>query len=472
MKYLKVAAVLCLALLFCGCSLFRKKAEIYPVGPLFPVTVAASIPYKGEIVPPMSVSGDMIYFATDEGYLYKIYVYGQRTYFEKALGQKPLDAPVIHDSGIYILCQEGKIVALDKDGSTRWETTLPELPSTQLAFVQDRMFTGTDKGNIFSIELGDGEIQEICHLLAPVSSLQSDKKDLLFAGCSNGTVHLVGKDGQARQIVQIQGKIMDHMMLNGRRLFFSSDLGILYHLNLVHMKIKWKIDVGSRIEAPMHSNGKYLFVLSWNGILYRINQKSGSIGWWRAIPSRSLSGMSFSNDRVIVSSMSPAILCFDIPTGRQVGYFYAESEMRSHPAWVEPFLLCHIYDRKNGQGKILYLKKYIEIGLDASKRSPQMLNEEIVFTATAYGFHNPEYAFFFLYDDKEKSVLNPSDENTWTWYPDKAGNYTIKVRITDEKIKLERELKFIIKEKLMNEKEYAIYMKILKLLLKMKWSIR
>ena len=472
MKYIKIAFILFLAVSVCACSLFRKKPEAYPAGPIFPVTVTPPFSYQGEIIPPMIIDGETAYFATQSGYVYKIYVHGRRPYFETALSQQPLAAPVLIDSEIYLLCRESTIIALNDAGDVKWEITLPEQPVAQLVVVQNRLFSGTDKGSLFSIDPMDGKTEKMCQLPAPVTSLESDKNNDVYAGCSDGTIHRIGKDGRVRQIVQVPGKIMSSMAISGRRLFFSSDKGKLYGFHLSRLRVVWNIDVKSRIEAPMLTHGKYLFALSWNGILYQIHQKSGTIGWWRAIPSRSLSSMLFSNNRLIVSSMSSVILCFDVLTGEQIGYYQAESDVRSNISWVEPYLLGHVYDRKEGLGKILYLKKYVHVVLSASKASPQMVNEEIIVTATSYGFHKPEYAFFLIGDGEEVLVQMSSETNIWTWYPDKEGNYRIRVSVADEKIKLEREIKFTIKEKLLDAKEYAVYMKILKVLVKMKWILR
>ena len=472
MKHIKTTAALCLALSLCSCSLFRKKADFYPSGPVFPVTAAASVPYKGAIIPPMSIAGDMIYFATDAGYVYKVYIHGHRFYFETALSSAPVAAPVIHDSGVFLICQDGMIVALNINGSPVWNITSPELPTTPLVFGQSRLCFGTDKGGVFSVEL-DGTIQKLCSLPAAVSSVRPDiRSEDLFAGCVDGKIYRISMDGRIQPIIQVEGKIMSHMTLDGRKLLFSSDTGLVYCLNLVRMNIEWKIDVSSRIEVPMYVTKKHLFVLSWNGILYKIHKRSGSIGWWRAVPSRSVYSLAVIEDRIIVSSMSPSLVCFEIDTGRQLGIYTGKNEFRSNPAWVAPYLLGHMYDRKENQGEILLLKKYVDVVLAASKTPPQMPNEEIVITVTAFGYYKPEYAFSFIKDDKEESALNPPDENTWTWYPSEAGVYTLKVIVSDVKFKLEKRMVFTIKEKLLNEQETIICMKVLKVLVKMKWIFR
>ncbi|MCJ7679659.1 MAG: PQQ-binding-like beta-propeller repeat protein [Candidatus Aminicenantes bacterium] len=414
----------------------------------------------------------MIYFATDAGYVYKVYIHGHRFYFETALSRTPVAAPVILDSGVFLICQEGMIAALNRDGVPLWNITSPELPSTPLVFGQNRLYFGADKGGVFSVEL-DGTIHKLCSLPDGVSSVQPDiSSENLFAGCMDGKIYKISKDGRFQPIIQVDGKIMSHMTLDGRMLLFSSDTGLLYCLNLAHENIKWKIEVGSRIEVPIYVTKKYLFVLTWNGILYKIHKRSGSVGWWRVLPSHSVYNLVVIEDRVIVSSMSPALVCFDINTGTQLGFYSGENEIRSNPAWVAPYLLGHIYDRKESRGEILLLKKFIDVVLTTSKTSPQMPNEEIVVTATALGFVKPQYAFFFILGEKEESALNPSDESTWTWYPSEAGIYTLKVIVSDARLKREKRIVFTIKEKLLNAKEVIIYMDVLKVLVKMKWLFR
>jgi hypothetical protein len=82
--------------------------------------------------------------------------------------------------------------------------------------------------------------------------------------------------------------------------------------------------------------------------------------------------------------------------------------------------------------------------IKASKQSPQGLSEEINFTAQAAGFFRPQYEFSLTGPSGTEVVQKMSEEDTWSWYPDKEGEYTVKVLVTDEREKAEGEMSYTI----------------------------
>ncbi|MBA7713572.1 hypothetical protein ES703_122575 [subsurface metagenome] len=164
------------------------------------------------------------------------------------------------------------------------------------------------------------------------------------------------------------------------------------------------------------------------------------------IPSRSLYQLEVSGDRVVVSSLSPVLVSFDLETGENVGGFDAKQELKSNPVWLDPYLLFSLFDDQKDSGRILFLKKRVRVSLKASKQSPQKVGEEVKFTASVIGFFMPKYEFYLKEGEEEVVVQESSENNSWAWFPEKTGDYIVGVRVFDGKENASAEIPFSVQE--------------------------
>jgi len=153
---------------------------------------------------------------------------------------------------------------------------------------------------------------------------------------------------------------------------------------------------------------------------------------------------------------------FNTHTGETVGAFEAEREIRSNPLWIQPFLLINLYDPRYDKGTLVVVRKEVAVTLKESLASPQIINTQILFTATPSGFHLPEYEFsisrvqkmyinpyfFILFQEEgtEEIVQEKSEENTWDWFPEEEGLFGIGVNVTDERETAKTSVPFLIKK--------------------------
>ncbi len=89
-----------------------------------------------------------------------------------------------------------------------------------------------------------------------------------------------------------------------------------------------------------------------------------------------------------------------------------------------------------------WLRKLIKVELSASLAQPAAVGAEVVFTASAVGFHLPKYEFT-IRQDKETTVTQAaSAKSAWTWFPESEGKFTIGVKVSDAKDQRESEMTF------------------------------
>jgi len=162
------------------------------------------------------------------------------------------------------------------------------------------------------------------------------------------------------------------------------------------------------------------------------------------IPSRSFYRLEVSGEQVVVSSLSSVLMSFDVETGDKSGEFDAEQELRSNPVWFDPFLLISLYENQTDRGRLLFLKKIVSVSLRSSKQSPQKVGEEVSFTAYIRGFFIPQYEFYLKEGEEKVIVQEGSENNTWAWFPEKAGDYIVGVRVFDGKENAFAEIPFTV----------------------------
>jgi len=167
--------------------------------------------------------------------------------------------------------------------------------------------------------------------------------------------------------------------------------------------------------------------------------------------------------KVVVSSFSPELVCFDIQTGENKGSFDASQEIKSNPVWFAPFMMVNLHDPENDTGTLLFLKKEVKTILSSSRKSPRKQNEEIAFTAIGTGFHLPNYEFFLtryiqarfypgillLFPKEDRKTVQASSESpTWDWFPEEKGHYYVEVIVTDEREKAQAKIAFLVQDRI------------------------
>ena len=455
----KSAALVLVILLSNFCSLFKAKVVPYPTGVIFPVIEDQELIYEGEVTSLIQKKGDLLYFATRDGKVYCFDGSKQEMLWQFDIPGSPSSSPYLSENRIYIDVGENNLYCLGFDGELRWKTQFTDKISSGIAESGEQVFLGTENGQLYGLNAENG--QELCQYQAD-GAIRSNLviwQDFLLFGCDDNKLYFVDKRGMLRGKIDTGGRIGKTMTADENFLYFGTDDRYLHCVNLKRKKTKWKILSGGATFVPPAVAAKRVLFLCWNCVLYCINKKSGTILWWGSVPSRSYYRVEVIQDKAVVTSFSPELVSFDLQTGESRGAFKAPQEIKSNPAWLAPHLLINLYDPDNNTGKLVFLKKEVKATVLPSRKSPNKINEEIVFRANGIGFHLPVYEFYltrfvtarfhpgilFLFPDGEKEIVQESSESdTWEWFPEEEGFYSIEVVVVDEKEKAQARFPFYI----------------------------
>ncbi len=459
---MKKAAILLWVILFCNsCSLFRAKIVPYPSGVIFPVVKDQEFSYEGEIISRIQKKDHFLYFSTRNGKVYCFDGQKKEMLWHFDISETLVCPPYLTESRIYICDDQNFLYCLGQDGKLRWKKELENKITSGIAEGAGHVYAGTEKGKLYSLSPESG--QEIWQYQAgeAISSNLIIWRDMILFGCDDHSLYFVGSKGQLSGKYDIGGRTGETLTLDENLLFFGTEDRYLQCLNLNRQKTKWKVrSGGATFIPPVVAENRVLF-LCWNSVLYCMNKKNGTILWWKSAPSRSYYRVEVIDKKVVVSSFSAELVCFDIQTGESKGTFDASQEIKSNPTWLAPFLVVNLYDPESDTGKLVFLKKEVKAILSSSKKSPQKQNEEITFTVKNTGFHLPKYEFFLthyisakfypgiflLFGKGNREIVQESSElPTWDWFPEEEGYYIVEVEVKDERENVQTKLPFLIQK--------------------------
>jgi outer membrane protein assembly factor BamB len=458
----KPVIVSAILIVLCSCSLFRKKIPPYPTGIMFPVEEAHHIPYEGEINNPMKKRGTLVFISTRAGILYCVEGSGQKIQWQVQLSETLVSPPFLGKENIYVLDQDNNLFCLTDEGKVLWQRIIGEEITSRITEFRENVCMGTASGWFIAIDILRGVRTWAFKAKDAVRSNPVVSNGQIIFGSDDHNLYILSLGGNLIHKFAIGGKIGATLAADGDYVYLGSGNKEILCLDLKTRERKWKVRTGGELLVPPVFYQERGFFACMDNVLYCLDKKGGDILWWSVTPSRAFYHLMIVNDRIVVTSLSSLLMSFDVNTGEKIGEFHGAGEMRSNPEWCDPYVLVNRYDSESDQGSLFFFQKLVAVELSPSKISPQKINEDIVFTATPFGFYLPEYEFsllplvkwplnpyFFVLLGKEedkKIVQEKSEENTWEWFPEESAIYSIGVTVTDEKERADTQIPFVIQK--------------------------
>lgn len=462
LRMIKAIGISLACSLLISCSLFRASSLPYPEGIVFPLENFHEVGFRGEIVERVIVREDYLYFSTRQGFVYGFEGKERRLVWQSRVS-RTLESPVyLGEESLYVYDAVGILYSLDLKGKLKWKREFAEKLSGGVCEDRGMVFVGMPSGKLWALKSDNG-----AHIWVfdAGGAIETDPIAILrgiIFGCSDHYLYMIGRSGRLLSRFLTGDAIKGGLLADSRYVYFGSYDHYFYCIDSIRSKIKWKIKTGGKIHGYPMSDGKRIFFIAMNNVLYCLNKKGGTILWWNKVPARSFYGLQLIDDRIIATGLSSRIVCFGATTGKDKGSFDLPSEAGSNAIWMDPYLVVALFDESDQAGRIHYLGKQIKLALNSSKKSPQKENEEIVFTATPTGFHQPFYEFslgrlarvrfgfssfiFIESEHEEKLSQEKSEDNTFSWFPEESGIYVICVKVTDEREEAKTEMPFLIEE--------------------------
>ncbi len=412
----------------------------------FPLGIADRLPVEGRIVNLIKGAEHQLIWINESGKVTGYNLKERKVTWHFDLFSPPIGHPLIVGDILLIQDEGNNVLAFSKEGKFLWRKAF-ELSHSPILNFKERVIISQEDGFLVALNPQTAETIWSTMIGQKIEALIPSEKGAM-AVSQGGRIYLISPDGQLLELGLLKEKILPYGLVSGDYLFLGSQDKAMICWHLKKKKKAWSIKLGGWLVNFPLTVGKNLYVATSNAVIYCLNQKSGEIQWWRSIPSRQTYRLVSAGPYLIVATINPPILAFDLTNGQIKGEFKPEGEICFSPLVDSNRLILPIYEPQSDQGFLLFLEPDIRVILSSSMPSPQKMGTEIIFSAEAIGFEKPSYEFFLQSGDRRKIVQKESARPTWTWLPLSPGDYVIGVRVKDKKKIRERTISFqIIKDK-------------------------
>jgi outer membrane protein assembly factor BamB len=426
-----------------ACRFLKPRTAPYPSGAVFPVVEEGSVPFQGRPNGGIRARDGMIYLSTRTGFVWSIDVAGKKAAWKFQTDSRLLVPPFPGAENVYARDEADVLYCLSPGGELLWKRSVGEKILTPVVESGGRVFFGTEKGKFWSVGL-DGKDDRVFQAGGAIAGGPLVSGSRVIFCSDDGTIHVHDFEGKPLWTYRAPAKVVGPPASDGKSLFFGTEDRRFYCLRIGGTRPRWKVRLGGVPATEPVVRGGRLYLLATNSVLYCLRRSGGDVLWWANVPSRTAYGFAVVEDKVIVASLSSVLLAFDAVTGKKAGAFTAGKDLMANAAWVDPFIVIVQHDVPSDEGKLVLLKKQVQVLLSAEKVSPLPAGEEIPFSVTVLGFFEPLYEFYVKTGDKREVIQKASEKSSWTWYAPTEGTYTVGVTVTDAKQSREAEVPFVI----------------------------
>lgn len=435
------------------CALFRAKIPPYPTGLIFPIEEIFSVAYGGEIEGLMLRGDGNLFFSTRNGHVFCLDGLQKKILWSFKAQDEFFASPCLSADSLTIYDRSNKLYRLDLRGGLIWKKKIEGAITSELRENQGKIYLGLESGDLLVLDSNSAKEVWRFKTGGAVRAAAAFSGQLVVFGSDDGRLYFLTDKGRLVGSFAAGSGIQVAPAIDGDRLFFGSVDNHFYCLDVAKRSKKWSIQMGGWLSAEPVLDKKRLFFFTSNNVLYCLNKRSGDILWWQPLPSHSVFRLGLAGDKILASSFSPELACYDAETGKKSAGYSAPLNLKSNAVWFSPYLLVNIYDPQKEEGEIIYLVKQVKVALWPNKTSPQKAGEEIGFVTTTAGFFLPKFEFYVKEGEKSEVVQKESEKSTFVWFPQKEGVFAVGVRVNDGKEKAETEILFAIEKREAAEKK-------------------
>jgi outer membrane protein assembly factor BamB len=140
----------------------------------------------------------------------------------------------------------------------------------------------------------------------------------LIAGSADYKMHAVADNGAHIWAFETGGRVYSSPAPKKDEVYFGSDDGRLYRVDVDSGVLIWEFKTGDRIRTSPALDDKNAYFASWDGFLYAVDMEQGVQAWKAPIAPFSISSPAIQNGRVYVGDEAGALHCFEAATGKAV----------------------------------------------------------------------------------------------------------------------------------------------------------
>lgn len=138
----------------------------------------------------------------------------------------------------------------------------------------------------------------------------------LLVGTADGKLRAVADNGMRLWSYQTGGRVYSAPTPHGDEVYFGSDDGRLYKLDVDSGILLWEFATGGKIRSAPALAGGRVFLASWDGSLYAVDADRGTLAWKAPLAPFTRSSPAVHDGRLYIGDEDGRMLCFDAASGK------------------------------------------------------------------------------------------------------------------------------------------------------------
>ncbi len=396
----------------------------------FPLAEVGSVPLTGRVLTPPSLFQGLVVTADDRGVVTAFVPDGPRTAWTYTAASALETAPVAGADNLYLLLAGNRLVALDPGGRPRWTRDLGADKVSGVVESEGLLLTATATARLDAFDPATGEPRWSFAAKGPLREAPTAGRGYFVFVAGDLHLQAVNVRGREQYARAFGAAVARRPLIASGRLFFGTTGREIVRFHPLMARVEWRRRLGGVVAGDMILAGHTLVVPCSDSVIYGLDEANGTILWWRAAPSRVLYPILALDGTILVTGQAPALSAFDAASGRSDGRFEASGNFLAAPL-VTGKRLAAVLKPVDGPNRLALLSREVALTLKATPESPRRPGVDVTFTAAAVGFTAPQFEFV-LGQEGWREVRQPaSPKATWTWFPDKPGEFTVVVTARD-----------------------------------------
>ncbi|HUS58638.1 MAG TPA: PQQ-binding-like beta-propeller repeat protein, partial [Planctomycetota bacterium] len=138
----------------------------------------------------------------------------------------------------------------------------------------------------------------------------------LLVGSADYKMHAIADNGTRIWSFKTGGRVYSSPIPHGDEVYFGSDDGTLYKVDVDSGILIWEFKTLDRIRSSPAIDGKNVYFASWDGFIYAVNITSGMPAWKTPIAQFTRSSPAVHDGRVYIGDENGAVHCINASNGQ------------------------------------------------------------------------------------------------------------------------------------------------------------
>ena len=138
----------------------------------------------------------------------------------------------------------------------------------------------------------------------------------LLVGSADYTMHAIADNGTRIWKFKTGGRIYSSPTPYENEVYFGSDDGRLYKVDVDSGILIWEFKTGDRVRSSPAVDGKCVYAASWDGFLYAVDLVSGVMAWKAPVARFTRSSPAVRDGRVYIGDEEGAVHCLNASNGQ------------------------------------------------------------------------------------------------------------------------------------------------------------